>query len=102
MTHKKEQDAKFHAELTAQTTAFAKAIEEAIHTAAKRFDTPMINAVAGAIMMTEANLVVSAPEGAPRIALVNAMNAIGQVAYENATPLMDIEMISRRNDEVLQ
>lgn len=97
-----EQDAKFHAELTAQITAFANAVSEAIHTVAKQYDIPMINAVAAALVITEANLLVSVPEGGPRKALYEAMNALGPAAFEKATPLMDIELISPRNDEVLQ
>lgn len=102
MSAPKTRDEKFLAEHTRQTVAFSDAIDAAINDTGRQFAVPMINSVATAIVMAEAQLLASVSDPTARQALLDAMNEMRPAAYAKCGSTMRVELIVTRGDEVLQ
>lgn len=101
-TSQEQRDAQFSKELNQQTVAFNEAINEAITEIAHQFKVPLINAISGALVCAEAQLLAGIPDVAARQKLFESMNNMRPAAYAQCGATMNIEVIQMQDDEVLQ
>lgn len=102
MSDPKSRDEQFMTEHMRQTAAYSVAIDEAIQQTGKEFECPLINSVAAAIVIAEAQLLASVGNPDARQALHDAMNNLRPEAYARMGANMKIDLIIRQEDGALQ